>query len=364
MIVDDEPINIRIVRRYLELRGYRSFVNCSQPAEAVSTILAAQPHVVLLDIMMPGISGMDILRTIRSTATIAHTPVIILTASADRETKHQALELGATDFLAKPVEPEELILRVRNSLIVKEHHDHLANNATLLQETVRRRTAELEQSRLEVVFCLARAAEFRDDHTGRHVRRVGRYSYLIAKQLGMSEEEAGTLSLAAQLHDVGKIGIPDNILLKPAKLSGDEFEYIQKHCGFGKRILDQPDERDSMQVRKHVEIGSEILAEARSPLLQLASRIALTHHEHWDGGGYPLGLSGETIPLEGRIVAVADVFDALSNKRPYKPAWPIQQCFDALESARGKQFEPRVLDAFFRSRQEIANIQIELADVD
>jgi putative two-component system response regulator len=364
VIIDDEPLNMRIFRKHLERVGYHRFTTCSDPTEALATVLCVRPDVVLLDIMMPQVSGMTILEGIRAEAAVAHTPVIVLTASSDRETKHQALQLGATDFLAKPVEPEELVLRVRNSLIVKAHRDYLAASAQLLQQTVRRRTAELVQSRLEVVHCLARAAEFRDDHTGRHVRRVGRYAGVIGAQLGMCDDEVETLSLAAQLHDVGKIGIPDDILLKPQRLSADEFDFIQKHCGFGKKILEKSDQGELSQLRRHVEIGSEILSTAQSPLLQLAGRIALTHHERWDGTGYPLGLKGEAIPREGRIVAVADVFDALSTKRPYKPAWPIDQCFEALEQGRGTQFDPRILDAFTRGASEIIAIQIELADVD
>jgi putative two-component system response regulator len=190
---------------------------------------------------------------------------------------------------------------------------------------------------------LARAAEYRDDDTGHHVIRVGKYARLVAKQLGMDAESLDIIEQAAQLHDVGKIGIPDDVLRKPGKLSESEFEVIQKHCGFGKRILQRMSPGEEQAMRRHADFGAEILKTSPSPILDMATRIALTHHEWWDGSGYPLGLKGDNIPLEGRITAVADVFDALSTKRCYKDAFPIEKCFAIMEEGRGRQFDPRIL---------------------
>src|SRR6185369_12553275 len=291
-----------------------------------------------------------LLRDLRAEKQFAHLPVLILTAMDDSDTKARALNLGATDFLAKPVDPTELIPRVRNSLVLKAHHDHLQTYASRLEQEVRARTAELEASRQQIIHCLARAAEFRDNETGRHVIRVGRYAGIIARELGFEESAAEMLEQAALLHDVGKIGVPDAILLKPGKLDADEIESMQKHCGFGKRIFEGMTSQESAAYRSHTTVGSKIVQDCRAPLLDLASRIALTHHEKWDGTGYPLGLAGEDIPLEGRITAVADVFDALSSKRPYKPAFPLEKCLAILEEGRGQHFDPTVLDAFLRRR--------------
>jgi putative two-component system response regulator len=362
MIVDDEPINVKVARKYLKLEGYEQFVTTTDSREAVAMVEKERPDVLLLDIMMPHVSGLDILAALRADKRWAHLPVVILTAATDQATKRRALELGASDFLAKPVDPTELIPRLYNVLTVKRHHDHMEQYAHELEAEVLRRTAELARSRQEVIHCLARAAEFRDDDTGRHVLRVGKYARLIGAELGWKGERLNMLEQAAQLHDIGKIGIPDSILLKPGKLGPEEIEIMHKHAGFGKRIMETLPEHESNVLRKHTELGSRLLQETDSPILGLASTISLSHHEKWDGSGYPLGLAGEDIPIEGRITAVADVFDALSSKRPYKPPFPLQKCFELLEEGRGKHFDPQVLDAFFRCRPEIVKTQLQYAD--
>ncbi|MCA9009733.1 MAG: response regulator [Planctomycetaceae bacterium] len=364
LIVDDEPLNIEVVRRYLELGGYRNLISSDHAGQALPLIGLNRPDVVLLDIHMPEVNGLDILAAVRSDESLCRTPVIILTGSSDPETKLVALQAGATDLLQKPVHSEELLARLGNVLRVKAYQDRLCQHSEELEEAVRRRTAELEASRLDVIHCLARAAEFRDDDTGQHVIRVGRYARVIAQQLGFSNERLNILEPAAQLHDVGKIGIADSILLKPGKLTPEEYELMQKHCGFGKKIADRVSDHEEQFLRRHTDIGARIMNASSSPILELARRIALTHHERWDGSGYPLGLAGEDIPLEGRITAVADVFDALSSKRPYKPAFPLQKCFKIMEEGRGNQFDPIVLDAFFTCRDEIIQIQIDSADTD
>jgi len=363
MLIDDEPINIKVARRYLQEAGYKDFIAITDSTIAIEEITAHKPDVIVLDVMMPRINGIELLTAIRSSPQTAHIPVLILTANCERETRLKALDAGATDFLEKPVDPAELLPRVRNSLTIKAHHDHLARQAEELEAAVQKRTAELAASRLEVVQCLARAAEFRDDNTGRHVIRVGRYAGVIARTLGLAEDFVNLLELAAQLHDVGKIGIPDSILLKAGSLTPEEFDMVQRHCGFGKRVFESATEQDSMMLRQHSKLGAQMLNCTSSPLIQIAARTALTHHERWDGTGYPLGLAGEDIPIEGRIVAVADVFDALSSRRPYKPAFPLAKCFQILEEGRGKHFDPQILDAFESARNEIVQIQLEYADV-
>jgi putative two-component system response regulator len=289
--------------------------------------------------------------------------VIILTASCDQQTKNQALSLGATDFLAKPVMPEDLIPRVRNTLTVKAHQDHLLNQAAELERLVIERTSDLISAQRELIHCLARAADYRDNETGKHVMRVGLYAGIIARELDLGERLIELISQAAPLHDLGKIGIPDSILLKPGKLYSDEIAHMQRHCGYGKKIVG-PQEEEEARLREHTDIGARIMGYSGSPVLKIAARIALTHHERWDGSGYPLGLAGEDIPIEGRITAVADVFDALSSKRVYKPAFPLEKCFRIMQDARGSQFDPTVLDAFFRRKSDIVDVQIQYADTD
>jgi putative two-component system response regulator len=362
LIVDDEPINVKVCQKYLHELGYKHCVGLTDSTRTIAVILEERPDVVILDVMMPIVSGVDVLKLIRKHDELAHLPVLILTASSDRTTKLTVLNLGATDFLTKPIDPSEMAPRVRNVLSVKRYHDSLRNHAQALEEAVRQRTADLESSRLDVIHCLARAVEYRDDHTGRHVERVGRYAGIIAHALGMDAATVAMIEQAAQLHDVGKIGVPDDILMKPGKLTPEEFERMQKHTLFGRKIVEQMSEREWEKLRQHVQIGSRILNAPRSPLLSMAARIALTHHERWDGSGYPLGLAGEDIPLEGRITAVADVFDALSSHRPYKPSYPIDKCFNIMRSESGLHFDPRVIDAFFSRRDDVVRTQLELAD--
>ncbi len=364
LIVDDEQLNIEVVRRYLEIGGYGNLISTDHAGQTLPLMGLNRPDVVLLDIHMPEINGLEILAAIRSDETLCRTPVVILTGSSDPETKLTALQAGATDLLQKPVHGEELLARLGNVLRVKAYHDRLHRHSEDLEEAVRRRTAELEASRLDVIHCLARAAEFRDDDTGQHIIRVGRYARIIAEQLGFSQQDLDILEPAAQLHDVGKIGISDTILLKPGSLTPEEFEMMQKHCGFGRKIIQQVPDSDVAMLRKHTEIGARIMDAGSSPILEMARRIAQTHHERWDGNGYPLGLAGDDIPLEGRITAVADVFDALSSRRPYKPPFPLQKCFAIMEEGRCTQFDPQVLDAFFERREDIIRVQIDSADTD
>ena len=260
------------------------------------------------------------------------------------------------------MEPVELIIRVRNVLARKTLQDSLAQSADELEHQVRVRTQELVRSRQEAIHCLARAGEYRDDDTGHHVTRVGRFSALIARELGFPQDAVELIEQAAQLHDVGKIGIPDSVLHKPGKLDPQEFEMIQEHCSIGRRIINPLSHEESIRLKSHTSVGLQIMGSACSPVLKLAAVIASSHHEKWDGSGYPRGLAGNAIPIEGRIVAVADVFDALSSERPYKEAFPIEKCLQILNDGRGSHFDPRVLDAFLKCKDEAVQIREEYCD--
>ena len=356
LIVDDVLINVKVLRAHLERAGYQEFVCLTNAEDAYETIVRESPDIVLLDIMMPVVSGLDILSKIRQNPHLARIPVLVLTGAESSQLKSEALDLGATDFLKKPVDVEELVPRVRNSLKMKHYEDDL-------KQLVKQRSAELERSQKEIIHCLARAAEFRDNETGKHVLRVGMYAGVVAKNLGMNEEAVTLLKQAATLHDVGKIGIPDSILLKPGKLTPEEFEIMQKHSGFGSKVFEQVSAEESVALADHTSLGARILEVCGSPVIRMARTIALTHHERWDGTGYPLGLSGEDIPLEGRITAVADVFDALSSKRPYKHAFPLDKSLKIIREESGSQFDPTIVEAFFQGKDEVVDIQLSYADV-
>ncbi len=363
MIVDDESVNIEIVKAYLEEEGFVNFIATTQSTRAIDMVRDQKPDIVLLDIKMPEVSGLEILAMMRQNQELTMIPTIVLTAANDPQIKLQALRLGASDFLAKPVDPSELMLRLENVLAVKAYQDHLAEYSEKLEQQVRLRTNELVRSRQEAIHCLARAGEYRDDDTGHHVTRVGRYSALIANELGFPQAAVDLIEQAAQLHDVGKIGIPDAILHKPGKLDPQEFEIVQEHCGIGRRIINPLSHEESIRLKTHTSVGMQIMGSTNSPVLRLAAVIAATHHEKWDGSGYPKGLAGNAIPIEGRIVAVADVFDALSSARPYKDAFPIERCLQILIDGRGKHFDPRVLDAFLERQDEAIRIRGEYTDL-
>jgi putative two-component system response regulator len=362
LIVDDEPINIKVVRKHLQGAGYRNFVTTTDPTTAMEILRAEQPDVVLLDVMMPQVNGLQILEWIRADERFQHVPVLILTASTDSATKLSALELGATDFLAKPVDPHELLPRLRNVLIVKAHQDYLAGYSVKLEREVQKRTAEVEMSRLRVIQCLARAGEYRDDTTGRHVIRVGRCAALLAEKLGYSREKSAMVELAAQLHDIGKIGIPDAILLKPGKLTPEEYALMRKHCEYGKAIIDPTTDSEAELSRKYADLGLMPQQSFDSPLLKMAATIAMTHHERFDGSGYPIGISGAAIPLEGRITAIVDVFDALHSARPYKAAYPLEKCIEILQAGRGTEFDPTIHEALLSRIAEINTVYIDYPD--
>jgi putative two-component system response regulator len=316
----------------------------------------------LLDVMMPEVSGLDILRERRRIPSLQLTPFIILSGSQDLEVKQEALEHGATDFLGKPVEKIELTLRIKNALLLKQQYKDLEVHAHELEQEVQERTRQLERSREQILQCLARAAEYRDNETGRHVVRVGKYARVVGERLGLPKEFCGQIELAAQLHDLGKIGIPDSILLNPGKLSEEEFAVMKRHCEIGREILD-PFAADEMEeLRQNKSDPARLPSNLRSPLLVLAAKIAQTHHEKWDGTGYPLGLKGEQIPIEGRITSVSDVYDALCSVRPYKEGFSVEQALRIMLAERGTRFDPKVLDAFVDQIPRIEKIRKAYSD--
>src|SRR5687767_4001994 len=292
LIIDDEPINVKVVCRYLREAGYRNCNATNDSTLAIELIRSQRPDLVLLDLMMPNVDGLQILRIVRQDAELQQTPVVVLTATDDRTTKQAALELGANEFLMKPVDPTDLLPRIRNVLTVKAYQDHLTNYARELERKVQERTAELEASRLEVIYCLGRAAEYRDNETGRHIIRVGRYVGVIAKAMGLDANMVRLLENAAPLHDMGKIGIPDAVLLKPGRLDEAEIEIMRRHTEYGCDIVSTMNRDEWRGYALHTSLGADFMLKNCSPILKVASIIAMTHHERWDGTGYPRGLKG------------------------------------------------------------------------
>ncbi len=324
LIVDDEPANVRLLERFLQVAGYRHLVTTQDPRQVLPLFMEAQPDLILLDIHMPHLDGFAVMKQLGPRiAQAGYLPILVLTSDVTSESKQRALAVGAKDFLTKPLEQTEVLLRIHNLLQTRFLYLDVQNQNRVLEERVKERTRGLEEAQVEILERLALAAEFRDDATGQHTRRVGEMSALIARVIGLPDRDVDLYRRAAPLHDVGKIGIPDAILLKPGKLTPTEFEVM----------------------KTHTTIGARILAGGRSPLLLLAEEIALYHHERWDGTGYA-GIAGAAIPLGGRLVALVDVFDALTHERPYKPAWPVEKALAEIQQQKGRQFDPEITEAF------------------
>ena len=331
LVVDDEEMNVEFIRRVLSPESGCTLASTTDPRDALRLYREFRPDVVLLDLKMPHIDGFQLLELLRAeTPRNSFVPIVVLTSDVGPEAKRHALAAGAKDFLTKPFSPVEVRLRVRNLLETRALHLELEEQNQHLEMRVFERTKELDEARLEILERLARAAEYRDDETGLHTQRVGRMAGLIATALELAEEEIELITRAAPLHDIGKIGVPDAVLLKAGRLSKDEFEVM----------------------KSHTVIGAAILSGSRVRLLAVGRDIALTHHEHWDGGGYPHGLRGEDIPIAGRAVAVADVFDALTHNRPYKPRWSPDEALTAIRRLSRRQFDPRMVEAFIRLCQD------------
>lgn len=324
MIVDDNRTYLLVLRGVVQNVGRHEIAVFANPLEALVAAETTEFDLILVDYMMPEMDGVTFIRALRTLPNHHHQPVVMVTTAEQRETRLAALDAGATDFLRKPVEPVELRVRVHNLLSLREAQTAMRDKAAWLAREVRQATQELTDSQRDMARRLSRAIDCRDGDTGDHVARMAALCRLIAEGLGLDEEHCDTIHAAAPMHDVGKIGIPDIILQKPGRLTDEEMAVM----------------------RTHVSIGEGILADGRSSLMQCAERIASSHHERWDGKGYPRGLAGVAIPLEGRIAAVADVFEALCADRIYRRGWPIEEARAFIRSGAGSHFDPACVAAF------------------
>jgi len=338
LIVDDTPENIDVLRGIL---GADYAIKVANSGQLALKIAAAQPpDLILLDVMMPGMDGYEVCRQLKGNEATRHIPIIFVTARREVADETQGFELGAADYIVKPVSPPIVHARVRAHLALSDQRRYL-------QQLVAERTGELERSNrqlkrthLDMLQQLGRAADYRDNETGMHIVRVGNFSKLLGLASGFLESQAELLMYASMMHDIGKIGVPDHILLKPGKLTAEEFEVI----------------------KKHPEIGAEIIGDHDAEVLKMAKQIALGHHEKWNGQGYPHGLSGTDIPIVGRIVAIVDVFDALTCVRPYKAAWPVEKALELIAKEAGQHFDPELARLFLGMETEVRRIATEYSD--
>lgn len=340
LIVDDEPINISLLKDILEVDGYQNLTTTTDALEAVELYQSCHFDLVLLDISMPVMDGFQVIQHFQQKKLVLPPPILVITALHDHETCHRAFAMGAKDFVTKPFDYESTLCRVSNLLNMQLSHCSLWHYGETLELRVQERTKELIDTQLQIVKHLSNAAEYRDNETAAHTIRVGWYSKVLAEHVGLSTKEQELILNTAPMHDVGKIGIPDHILLKPGKFD--------------------PHERVIMNT--HTTIGAEILSHNKNKLIQTARTIALTHHEKWNGKGYPNGLAGEDIPIQGRIVMVADVFDALTMQRPYKKAWPIEDAVALIKEESGTSFDPRLVDIFLDILPEFIAIREKYHD--
>ena len=367
LFVDDEPNFLAGLRRML--RGYRDRWELHF-AEGVDAALARCREIafdtIVSDVNMPERDGFDLLAALKSDELTRDIPVIILTGNAENDLKRRALDNGATDLLNKPVSMEDLTARLRNATRLKEYEDLLRNQNVVLEQKVRERTAALEHSRLDIIWRLAKAGEFRDEDTGAHVMRVAACSRVLSETMCLDSDFTEALFTTSPLHDIGKIGIPDGILLKSGKLTVDERRMMERHCGIGAAILLEKPRGMEYLGSRHPE-AVEVLDEELGfgyDLRALAAELTLAHHEKWDGGGYPRGLEGREIPVSGLIVAVADVYDALRSVRAYKRAFSVDETVSHMLKGKGKHFSPAVLEAFEQSVDAFEEIRTRLDDVE
>ncbi len=339
-MVDDELANLDLYRLQLNKVEHVRTAVFVQPLGALEYAAGHPVDLVLVDYIMPAVNGIQFIERFRTIVGMEDVPIVMITGTAELEVRRRALAAGANDFLSKPVDAIELSVRVRNLLALRERGRKLADRAAWLADEVRKATRRIAASERETIHRLTRAAEYRDQGTGMHIVRMGHYALALGAALGLNREEAELLGNAAPMHDVGKVGTPDAILLKASSLTDAEW----------------------VVMREHATIGYEILRDSESPLLRKAAEIAYTHHEKFDGSGYPRGLAGDAIPLAGRIVAITDVFDALLSDRPYKRAWPLDDTLAYIERNRGAHFDPRIADAFRETLPELLRIREEFAD--
>lgn len=340
VVIDDTALNLLLLT-YL----VRKFEDCqpkefSDPRLGLAWCIEHTPDLVIVDYMMPELNGVEFIRQFRACPALADIPLLMVTANDQIETRHAALEAGANDFLTKPIDRIEFLARTRNMLSIRRSQRKLLDHAEWLAAEVAQATAEIRLREREIIIRLSKAADSRDPETGAHILRMSHFAKLIAAKLGLSEADQELLLDAAPMHDVGKVGIPDHILLKPGRLDAAEFDIMKQHAV----------------------LGYEILNGSKSVMLQAAAQIALGHHEKYDGSGYPSGLVGDAIPLFARICAVADVFDALTSERPYKKAWADEPAIALLRVGSGQHFDPACVDAFLSSWDQVVEIRNRFKD--
>jgi two-component system, response regulator RpfG len=340
-IVDDQSTGRRILTELMQgVWPGVEIVAFSEPEAALAQIRETMPDLIITDFRMPQMSGAQFIRAVRALPGSAEVPIVVVTVLEDRNVRYEALDAGATDFLSRPLDPVECRVRCRNLLRLRRQSRLVQHRARWLERQVQAATREILDRERETLLRLAKAGEYRDEGTGNHVLRMARYARQIAAQLGLDAALCETIELAAPMHDIGKVGVPDEILLKPGPLSVDERAIMERHTL----------------------MGHEILRDSASRYMQMGAIIALGHHERWDGTGYPNGLAGEKVPLEARIVAVADVYDALRSVRPYKPAWSREAARAYLSEQAGRQFDPACVAAFMSGFDEIVSIEESLRD--
>ncbi len=340
LVVDDQDVSIKLLDSILRKAGYKHITAITDSRKAFETYKQIRPDILLLDLNMPGCDGFEVMKQLARIDEGSYLPILVISGVEDKNLRFKALASGAKDFLIKPYDRVEVLIRIHNILEVRMLHDQVVNQNVLLEEKVRQRTRELHDTQLDVIQRLARAVEYRDSETGLHIIRMSHYSAALAAKVGLSFQKCDQILTASPLHDIGKIAIPDNILLKPGRLTDEEMAIM----------------------KTHTTIGAELLSGSQSEFLEAARRIALTHHERWDGSGYPKGLVEEEIPIEGRISAICDVFDALTTKRPYKKAWDVSETIEEIKSLKEKHFDPSFVDLFVEILPEIQEIKNQYND--
>jgi len=342
LLVDDDASSLQVLNAILKKDGYHNVTQLDDPTRVALLYSQHTYDLVALDIHMPVMNGFDVMAALADSFPDQFIPIIVLTADEDTYTRDLALASGARDFIQKPYNSRETLLRFRNLLEIVQLQKQLQQQNALLEEKVLQRTKQLHSSQVKLIECLGRAAEFKDHETGAHVMRISKMTGILARALGLSEQDAELVEQASPMHDIGKIGIPDNVLLKPGRLQGEDWKTMQTHASLGAHILQG--------------------GQGDSELLRVAAEIALHHHERWDGTGYPKGLQGEEIPLFTRITSVCDVFDALTSKRPYKDPWSVDEAIAFIEDQSGHAFDPTIVACFKSQRHKIVAVKASFPD--
>jgi len=357
LFVDDDPSILRGVERlFRQSHVPWDYAFAGGADEALALLAGRAFDAMISDVRMPGRDGFELLSLLRNSAAWADLPIVMLTGMDNPNLKNQALDLGATDLLNKPVNRDDLFARIRSVLQLKRYQDIIKNQNSHLEELVRRRTESLAATRLEMIWRLARAAEYKSNETGNHVIRVGHYAKILAERLGLDSETVEMIFLTSPLHDLGKIGIPDKILMKTGALSAEEWQIMQGHCAIGQELLSRPPSPGRLPELVLALPVRESAEAEENPSLQMAAEIAGCHHEQWAGGGYPRGLRGEEIPLAARIVAVADVYDALRNRRTYKPGLGHVETVALMTQNSGSHFDPDIFAVFLSCQEQFQKI--------